>query len=70
MANWSLGGILIQDARSVLNSFATWLASHVKREANQMAHLLAKDVLKLEFDMYTLEYVSDCIEHVVNMDYL
>lgn len=35
-----------------------------------MAHLLAKDVLKLEFDMYKLEYVSDCIEHVVNMDYL
>lgn len=68
--DWSQCGALAEDVRKVLNSYATWLASHDKRAANQMAHLLAKDALELELDMYDLESISNCIKHVVCMDCL
>lgn len=40
--NWSQGGLLVAEAKAVLNSFARWSSSHVRRQANQVAHLLAQ----------------------------
>lgn len=38
-ADWSQGGSLIQDAKTLLNSFATWFVNHVIRDANIAAHI-------------------------------
>lgn len=68
--DYSQGGMLIQDARRVLNSFAEWSTSYVKRVANQVAHLPAKDALNFETYLFGLESISDFINHIVNMDHL
>lgn len=59
--NWSQGGCLIQDAGILLNSFANWSTHHVYREANMVAHKLAKHILSLDNDVYELESIPLCI---------
>jgi hypothetical protein len=39
---WSRYGFLVEDTRTLLNSFQSWQVSHVRREANEVAHRLAK----------------------------
>lgn len=65
VTNWSLGGLLIEDARKVLNSFTTWLVIHTSRGTNMAAHFLAKDALNLNEDMYILEDFHQCIQSTV-----
>lgn len=38
----SEGGMLILDTRNLLNTFICWSTSHVPRDANVVAHTLAK----------------------------
>lgn len=66
--NWCHGGLIIQGAKNLLNSFAIWCNSHVKRKGNQMAHLLAKDALSLISDMYDLEVILDFIRNVIHLN--
>lgn len=54
---WSRGTSVIKDARSLLNTFASWTAIHIKREANEATHRLAKDAINLEGDLYGLKEI-------------
>lgn len=55
--DWSQGGCLIQDARTIMNTFDVWSINRVCREANTAAHKLAKDALNLVENVYDLENV-------------
>lgn len=57
-SDWSQGGLLIEDARHVLNSLADWNVLNTKREVNMAAHKLAKDALNLTEDLYLEEIHS------------
>jgi hypothetical protein len=41
--NWCRYGQVIDDARIMLNSIQTWKVNYVRREANGIAHRLAKE---------------------------
>ncbi|XP_042962737.1 uncharacterized protein LOC122297016 [Carya illinoinensis] len=63
--NWSLGGLLVEDAKLVLSSCGSWKVSHVRREGNQASHKLAKSALFLDDDVYDLEECPTCIQSTV-----
>ncbi|XP_042981157.1 uncharacterized protein LOC122310921 [Carya illinoinensis] len=68
--DWSPGGLIVEDTRAVLRSFAFWNVCHTKRDGNVATHLLAKDALLSEFDLYDLEEIPNCIKQVVASDAL
>lgn len=68
--DWIQWGILIQDAKELLNSFANWFASHVRREANQVTHLLARDATNLDVDIFYFHNVLIFIKHAIGFDHL
>lgn len=47
-------GMLVSDIRSELQKFQQWSVHHVRRDANVIAHLLAKDALHI-YDAIVLE---------------
>ncbi|KAF5468835.1 hypothetical protein F2P56_012951 [Juglans regia] len=67
-SNWSIGGCLISDAKTILNSAAVWSISHVYREANMAAHRLAKTAFECTEDVYDIEICPSCILHVVTKE--
>lgn len=54
-------GLIIQEAKRILNSFAKWSCYHVKREGNQATHLLDKDALTFNYDLYTFDQFQDVL---------
>lgn len=58
--DWSEGAFIVQDAKTMLNSFANWSIQHIKREGNVVAHNLAKDALNHDVDILELEVVPKC----------
>ncbi|XP_041025266.1 uncharacterized protein LOC121265642 [Juglans microcarpa x Juglans regia] len=65
---WSYEGLLIKDARQVLDSFAVWTVNHTKREANKATRIVAKNALHLAEDLYDLEDIPNCIRQIVISD--
>lgn len=65
---WSLGGCLIQDACTIINSLSEWPIQHVHREANLVAHKLAKNSLVIDNDVYDMELTPNCISQDVILD--
>ncbi|XP_042944732.1 uncharacterized protein LOC122278619 [Carya illinoinensis] len=53
--DWSLGGLMIEDIKIVLRSFVLWTVCHTGRDANMVAHMLAKDAILSEVDHYDLK---------------
>ncbi|KAG6692602.1 hypothetical protein I3842_10G122900 [Carya illinoinensis] len=43
---------------------------HTKRDSNMVAHMLAKDALSSDCDLYGLEEIPSCIRHVVHQESL
>lgn len=68
--DWSQGDVLVAGAKAILNSFANWSTTHVRRNANQTTHLLAKEAVNSEVNSYVLEQVPQCIKHVVGKECL
>ncbi|XP_042952135.1 uncharacterized protein LOC122289224 [Carya illinoinensis] len=68
--DWSYGGLIIKEAKMLLNRFTEWHAVHTKREGNKAAHVLAKGALSLNEDVYDFEEVPLCVQHVVASDML
>lgn len=66
--DWSVGGCIIQDACTLLNSYAVWSIQHVHREANMVAYKLAKNSLVIDNDVYDLESTPLCIWKDVMLD--
>jgi hypothetical protein len=48
--SWSKYGQIIANSRTRLNSIQSWEPSHIRREANEAAHLLAKAALHQSLD--------------------
>lgn len=66
--NWSIGGLIAQDAKSLLQNSAKWLVHHVHRGNNTTAHALAKDALVSNVNFLDLEHVPTCIINIVLLD--
>jgi hypothetical protein len=47
---WSRFGLMINDAKILLNSLQEWRVYHVKRMGNKAAHILAKHGLTVDED--------------------
>lgn len=50
--DWSEGGMLVQDAITFSNLFASWSIHHVRRCFNSSAHALAKNATMCEGDIW------------------
>jgi hypothetical protein len=62
--NWCRYGQVIDDARIMLNSIQTWKVNYVRREANGIAHRLAKEALFLLDEQGHMEesrYIVDIV---------
>ncbi|XP_041001605.1 uncharacterized protein LOC121247300 [Juglans microcarpa x Juglans regia] len=59
---WTLVGMIIQDIRNKLGMMDQWSVQHVSRNCNNVAHLLAKDVLKLSEESIVFEGIPPCIQ--------
>ncbi|XP_042983344.1 uncharacterized protein LOC122312724 [Carya illinoinensis] len=66
--DWSQGGFIIKDTKQVLQEIVSWSFCHRKRDSNMAAHMLAKDALLTECDLYELEKIPSCIRHVAQLD--
>ena len=62
---WLRYGQIIEDARLVLESLRNWNIRHVKREANFVAHGLAKIAIRILMDNIWLEEPSSCIYDII-----
>lgn len=63
--DWSQGGIIVAEAKSLLNSYSSWSTNHVRRTANQAAHLLAREAAVFNVNCIELEHVPHGIRHVI-----
>ncbi|XP_042944551.1 uncharacterized protein LOC122278428 [Carya illinoinensis] len=66
--DWSQGGLIIEDTKLVLQDFVNWKFCHTKRDSNMATHLLAKNALLTDCDLYELEVIPFCIRHAVLLD--
>lgn len=67
--DWSEWGLIIQDARILINFFTNRSVQHIKREGNDEAtHILAKDALNSNVDVLELEVVPVCVKDIVMLD--
>ncbi|XP_042974745.1 uncharacterized protein LOC122306382 [Carya illinoinensis] len=64
----SYGGLVVEDAKRELNTFATWSAIHTRREGNKAAHTLARNALTLSNDLLELELMPVCIQQIVRSE--
>ncbi|XP_042964722.1 uncharacterized protein LOC122298944 [Carya illinoinensis] len=54
-------GVFLSDAKLLLGSFVRWSVEHVSRDCNSVAHVLAKDALKLSEESIPLGEIPSCI---------
>lgn len=66
--DWCDGGLLVQDALTLCNSFAQWSICHVKGGYNEAVHALAKDAISCENDVVDLVSIPHCVIGVVQQD--
>lgn len=52
----------VQDATSLLSVTACWSISHVKRDENITAHVLARSTLSLEGELIDVVFIPLCIQ--------
>ncbi|KAF5468365.1 hypothetical protein F2P56_012522 [Juglans regia] len=50
----------VSEAKLILQNFAKWEVSHVRRNGNTMAHLLAKEALSIHDDIVTMGVLPSC----------
>jgi hypothetical protein len=65
---WSSYGHIVEDVRIVLNSIRSWTIGHVKRYANFVAHMLAKEAVKGVVDHIWMEEIPLCIFDIVILE--
>ncbi|XP_042974832.1 uncharacterized protein LOC122306468 [Carya illinoinensis] len=66
--DWSQGGLIIEDTKLLLQDLVRWKFCHTKRDSNMAAHLLAKNALLNDCDLYELEEIPPCIRRAVILD--
>lgn len=60
----------VSDIKCKLSSFAHWSANHARREANEMAHVLVRDALKIPDVIVDMEAGPHCIQFLLRMNWL
>ncbi|KAF5465485.1 hypothetical protein F2P56_015492, partial [Juglans regia] len=50
----------VSEAKMILQNFAKWEVSHIRRNGNAMAHLLAKEALSIHDDIVTMGVLPSC----------
>jgi ribonuclease HI len=68
--SWSRYGHITTDIQWVLRRFRRWDVGHVKRRANEAAHMLAKEALLHEDDRVWLEEVPHSIFNTISLKWL
>ncbi|KAB2632248.1 hypothetical protein D8674_028495 [Pyrus ussuriensis x Pyrus communis] len=68
MVNHGPFGLLLKDTQRILQSFKSWKASFVRRNANSMAHRLAKFSLTLDHPVSWFEEPPDLISDLLLED--
>ncbi|XP_042942883.1 uncharacterized protein LOC122277065 [Carya illinoinensis] len=63
--DWSSSSMFLCEARTYLNLFAKWIVSHVRRNGNTVAHLLAKSALTISDVIITMEELPSCLSDLV-----
>jgi hypothetical protein len=63
--NWSKMGHLIDEIKEVLGKLRSWRIEHVKRDANFVAHILAREVFSCVIDKVWDEEISNCIYDIL-----
>ena len=63
-------GQIVEDIKEVLGSLQSWFICHVKRDANQAAHGLAKEVTVTSMERNWIEETLNCISDIVNLELL
>jgi hypothetical protein len=58
-------GHLVEDTRSILQSFPSWKCDFVHREANEAAHRLAKAATTYISDRMRWNYTPYCISDII-----
>ena len=66
--NWSRYGHIVEDTKLVLRSLRQWRIGHVKQEANEAVHGLAKEASRGSMDNVWIEETPICISHIVNLE--
>ena len=68
--NWLRYGHLINDIKTILESFSRWSSRRVKREVNSTAHGLAKNAIRNSVFQTRLKEPPSCIFYVVTLEQL
>jgi hypothetical protein len=58
----------VEDIKSVLSNLRRWTINHIKREANSVAHELAKEATRKDMDHVWIEEVPSCIVETVILE--
>jgi hypothetical protein len=64
----SIYGNMVSETRQMLESFPSWRVSHVRREGNTVAHLLAKFAFSLQSQHVWLNSCPSMLVNAVNAD--
>ena len=56
---------MIEDAKTMLNSFQSWYVGHTNREANKMVHRLAKAAIHQSLEQVWIEKYLGFISNIV-----
>jgi ribonuclease HI len=62
---WRACGSIVEDTRDRLLQFLTWSVQHARREANQVAHFLAKHALSVNQDVVWKEECPSFIQDII-----
>lgn len=63
--HWTSTGMLVSDIKCILFCFAHWLANHVRREANEISHVLARKGLNISTLIVDMEVGPPCIKSLL-----
>ncbi|KAG2708037.1 hypothetical protein I3760_05G172800, partial [Carya illinoinensis] len=64
----SFYGSVIEDIKKLLNTRNEWNVQFVYENSNEVAHLLAKEVLHLQSELVLIEEVPNCIRNIVERE--
>lgn len=62
-------GNLIEASRTMLHSFQSWSVMHIRRDANQTAHMLAKAALQTPVETIWMEEYRAFFNDIVLSDH-
>lgn len=59
---------IVEDTKAVLSSLSSWAVRHIRREANQVAHNLAKQAISLVSVVIDIEDVPTCVQSLIMVE--